>query len=174
MKQLSLLKPESKSYGANLRRKRKGRGARPLAIKESMHLVLKSSHAEGDWSFKRKNNELKIKAILNKFSNRYWVKILSVANVGNHLHLHIQLTKRWSYRPFIRAITSAIAMAITGASRWKRIKIKFWDYRPFTRVIRGLNALITIKDYIAINQLEGIGVGRIEARFIIESRKNSS
>jgi hypothetical protein len=71
------------------------------------------------------------------------------------LHLHIQLTKRWSYRPFIRAVTSAIAMAITGASRWKRIKIKF-------------------KDYLAINQLEGIGVGRIDARFIIESRKNSS
>jgi putative transposase len=174
MKQLSLLKPESKSYGGDLRKKHKNRGPRPLATKESMHLVLRSSKATGEWSFKRKNNELKIKAILTKFSHRYWVKILSVANVGNHLHLHIQLTKRFGYKPFIRAITSAIAMAITGVSRWKKIKAKFWDYRPFTRVIRGFHALITIKDYLAINQLEGIGVGRIEARFIIEARKNSS
>jgi REP element-mobilizing transposase RayT len=175
VKQLNLLKPESKSYGGKLRNKRKGRGARPIATKESMHLVLKSSKATGDWSFKKKSNSQKISAIIKKFSQKYHVQILSIANVGNHLHLHIHLIKRAAYRPFIRAVTAAISMAITGVSRWRKskTKIKFWDYRPFTRVIRGFRALLTIKDYVAINQLEGLGVKRVEARFILASHRNS-
>jgi hypothetical protein len=71
--------------------------------------------------------------------------------------MDIQLSHRRTYKPFIRAITSAIAMAITGLSRWTKHKrkIKFWDYRPFTRVIRGWRAKLRFKDYILINQLEG-------------------
>jgi REP element-mobilizing transposase RayT len=171
---MNLLKPESKSYGGELRKKRKGRGTRPLSTKETMHLVLRSSQARGDWSFKRKENVLKINVIITKFSKKHFVRIISIANVGNHLHLHIQLTKRVTYRRFIRAITSAIAVAITGGSRWQKIKIKFWDYRPFTRVIRGFRALLTLQDYITINQLEGLGNNRVQARFILASGQNSS
>src|SRR4051812_1508681 len=101
-----------------------------------MHLVLRSTKAKGEWSFKRAANEKKIQAILQRFSARYGVRVLSLANVGNHLHFQIRLTNRHTYRPFIRAITSAIAMAVTGASRWKPLKKepkdRFWDYRPFT------------------------------------------
>lgn len=169
MKQMAMLKPESKSYGSTLRNRRKGRGTRPLSTKDSMHLVLRSSKAKGDWSFKRKENESKINSILARFSKRYYVQIISCANVGNHLHLHIQLIKRSTYKPFIRAITAAIAMAVTGASRWKKLGIQFWDYRPFTRVVQGLKALTSIREYIAINQLEGLGYGRIEAKFLLAS-----
>jgi len=128
-----------------------------------------------DWSFSRKLNAKKINEIITKFARRHHVRVISAANVGNHLHLHIQLLKRMTYKAFIRAITSAIAMAITGVSRWSKRtnKIKFWDYRPFTRVIRGFRALLTVRDYIAINQLEGVGVGRVEARFIVASRQGS-
>lgn len=140
-----------------------------------MHLVLRSSKAKGEWSFKRKIHAQKISAIIAKFAKKHHVRVLSIANVGNHLHIHIQLIKRAAYKPFIRAITSAIAMAITGVSRWQKskTKTKFWDYRPFTRVVRGFRAALTLKDYIAINQLEGVGVGRIEARFILASRQGS-
>jgi hypothetical protein len=58
-------------------------------------------------------------------------------------------------------------MAITGASRWKPLKTKFWDYRPFTRVVRGLRALLGLRDYIEINQMEGYGYDRSEARFYL-------
>jgi REP element-mobilizing transposase RayT len=128
----------------------------------------------GAWSFKRKANSKKIKRIIDKFAKKYHVGVQTVANVGNHLHLHIQLKYRQFYKPFIRAITSAIAMAITGKSRWKKIKAQFWDYRPFTRVIRGWRAILTMQDYMMINQLEGIGTKRIEARFIVASRRNNS
>lgn len=174
MKQLQLLKPESKSYGGTLRKKRKGRGARPISKKDSMHLILKSSKAKGDWSFKRKENAQKIKTILDKFAKKYGVGINSVANVGNHLHIHMKLASRGTYKPFIRAVTSAIAIAITGVSRWKKIDIKFWDHRPFTRVVQSWRAVLTMNDYMMINQLEGLGSTRIEARFIVASRRNTS
>ena len=93
-----------------------------------------------------------------------------MANVGNHLHLHIQLTNRFTYRPFIRALTASIAMAITGRNRWtheKTKKTKFWDYRPYTRIVFGLRALLGLRDYIRINVLEGYGYRRQEAEFFI-------
>lgn len=99
-----------------------------------------------------------------------------MAVVGNHLHLQIKLTSRDAYKAFIRAITAAIAMAVTGASRWKPLKQdargRFWDYRPFTRIVVGIREFINLQNYIEINQLEGLGYSRIEARIIVS--ENSS
>lgn len=134
-------------------------------------MVLRSSKAVKEWSFKRPENERKIGEIITKFSIKYGVKIISLANVGNHLHFQIKLANRNTYKPFIRAITSAIAMAVSGFNRWTRdaqkdVKLKFWDYRPFTRVIKSLRAFLSLRDYIQINELEGFGLKRNEARFI--------
>lgn len=178
MKQLKLLKSEPSAYGGELLKTRRGRSrGRPLATKHSMHLVLRSSKAKGDWSFRRSQNSRKIRAIIQRFSNKYGVRLLSLANVGNHLHLQIQLTHRQGYKAFIRAVTAAIAMAVTGRNRWtakESTRLKFWDYRPFTRVVVGYRALLTLRDYIRINQWEGIGVNRNEARLIIKGRMSSA
>ncbi|MEW6056181.1 MAG: hypothetical protein AB1540_06175 [Bdellovibrionota bacterium] len=85
-----------------------------------MHLVLRSSKATKEWSFTRPKHAAKIKHLTSKFAAKYGVKVYSVANVGNHLHFHLKLSNRFTYKPFIRALTSAIAMAVTGTSRWKR------------------------------------------------------
>ncbi|MEW6057610.1 MAG: transposase [Bdellovibrionota bacterium] len=121
MKQLKLLKNQKSAYGGELMKTRKGRqGSRPLATRESMHLVLRSSKATKEWSFTRPKHAAKIKELSSKFAAKYGVKIYSVANVGNHLHFHLKLSNRFTYKPFIRALTSVIAMAVTGTSRWKR------------------------------------------------------
>jgi REP element-mobilizing transposase RayT len=158
-------------------RTRKGRlGRRALDTKNTMHLVLRSTKAVGDWSFARSKNKSKIQEIIKKFSKKYGIKIYSVAYAGNHLHAQLKLSHRYTYKPFIRAITSAIAIAISGVSRWKHAVLgkgskngrgKFWDYRPYTRVVRGFRAFLTLRDYIKINQLEGWGYARHEARFLI-------
>jgi len=171
--QIEMIEKQNLSYGGELLKTRKGREhGRPLDSRQTMHLVLRSSKAKGKWSFKTSNNEKKINAIINKFSNKYGVKILSLANVGNHLHFHIKLQKIQSYKPFIRAITAAIAMAITGASRWqplsKMMDGKFWDYRPFTRIIVGWKAFLNLKDYIQINKWEGFGYQRSEAKYFVK------
>ena len=171
MKQIELLKKQNKSYGGELLKTRKGRsGPRPLSTKDSMHLVLRSSKAIGERSFRRPGHAAKIRKIVDKFACKHGVRILSMANVGNHLHFHIKLTNRFTYRPFIRAITAAIAMAVTGVSRWNRLKNntkeKFWDYRPFTRVVQSYRALLNLRDYIQINKLEGYGLKIDEARYL--------
>ncbi len=99
-----------------------------------------------------------------------------MANVGNHIHLHLQLNNRNGYKPFIRAITSAIMMKVTGASRWNLEPIhrlraagdKFWDRRPFSRIIVGFKDELTIRDYIMLNQLEAQGLPRPIARVILK------
>lgn len=175
MKQMKLLKDLPKAHGGELFKTRKGRSApRPLAVNLSMHMVLRSSHAKGVRSFLEPKNRNAIRQILNKFSNKYGVQILSGANVGNHLHIHLKLPNRHSYKPFIRAITSAIAMKIMGVSRWRsktEIGIKrFWDYRPFTRIVVGLKGYLNLKNYIEINKLEAKGFHREKARMLVHAR----
>ncbi len=172
--QLELLKRQPSAFGGSLMKTRKGRkGHRPLATKATMHLVLRSTKAIGDWSFRMPKNAARVSEITSKFALKYGIKILSLANVGNHLHFHLKLSKRQTYKPFIRAVTAAIAMAVTGASRWKKLKVsakdRFWDYRPYTRIIEGLRAFLTLKDYVEINHWEGQGYSRERARlFIVE------
>lgn len=172
--QLKLLANQPSAYGGTLLKSRRGRAqGRPLAVKNSMHLILRSSRAKGDWSFRRRANRKKVESIIAKFGDKYAVRILSLANVGNHLHLQIQLTNRFTYKPFIRAVTAAIAMSITGRNRWtasQSQKAKFWDYRPYTRVVVGFKALLGLRDYIRINQLEGYGYHRSEAEFFVRNR----
>ena len=168
MKQQPLIKKHKNAYGGELLKTRKGRRhGRPLSTRSTMHLVLRSSKAKGAWSFTKFDNDYKIREITERFAEKYGIRILSLANVGNHLHFHIKLSNRHTYRKFIRAVTAAIMMAITGASRWKPLKEKFWDYRPFTRVLESFTEFLRLKDYIEINRLEGIGIRRTDAKMII-------
>ncbi len=178
--QLQLLQRQKSAYGGELLKKDKNREqGRPIVTNHTMHLVLRSTKAVGDWSFKKPKNEKKIREIVNKFAHKYGVRILSLANVGNHLHMQIKLGNRRAYFAFIRAITAAIAMAVTQISRWNRRaknsesnknkKWRFWDYRPFTRVVESLRAFLNLRDYIRINALEGAGVSRPRARYIIKN-----
>lgn len=169
--QLSMLPNASSAYGGALRNTRAGRKhSRPISTKDSMHLFLRSTSAKGPWSFLKPENAAKINSIIAKFAFVYGVKVLSMANVGNHLHLHLRLPTRLSYKPFIRAITGSIAMAVTGKTRWNpnsngQMKtFKFWDLRPFTRIVVGFKALLQVKDYIQINRLESWGMTKFEAR----------
>jgi REP element-mobilizing transposase RayT len=121
----------------------------------------------GPWSFSKYKKE--IREIIERFAAKNGVRLNSMANVGNHLHLHLQLTNRYTYRKFIRAISSAIMMRVTGISRWKKKPRSdhFWDRRPFSRVIIGICAILRLKDYIEINKYEGAGYSRDQARFYV-------
>jgi len=171
-KQLELLNHKwPKQYGGNLRTKAKNRGARPLSSKDSIHLVMRSSLAQGAWSFRYQRNAEKIKSFIQAFSKKKGIQLLSVANVGNHLHFHVRISNRTLYKAWIRGLTSGIAMLALkreGFLKLKAQKRKFWDYRPFTRVIQSLRAQLNVKDYLEINQLEGVGVHRIQAVLLVK------
>lgn len=181
--QMKLLKDEPKAYGGELLKTREGRSrGRPIDTKRTLHLVLRSSKAIGDQSFWRPKNKEKIRQIVRNLSVKFGVKVISMANVGNHLHFHLKISSRYTYPPFIRGLTASIAMAVTGTSRWKpfgertskrgvsygKVKDYFWDYRPFTRVVMGLRDYLNIRDYIEINRLESYGYQRPQAKFFLK------
>ncbi len=162
MKQQSLLKPQRSDHGGSLKHPQKRR--RPLSTSQSMHIVLRSSKARGKFSFKKYQKS--IDQILMTFANKYYVQILSYANVGNHIHLHIKLFKRKFYAPFIRAVTAAIMIKVTGFSKWNKKPegFRFWDHRPFSRIASGFKAFLHLTDYIQINKEEAKGLSREQAR----------
>lgn len=165
-RQHQLLKPHKTDHGGDHKNPQKR--ARPLSTKESMHLVLRSTKAQGSLSFYKHKKE--IDQILQRFAAKYHIQILSYANAGNHIHLHLKLFKRQTYTKFIRAITAAVMMKVTGfcRDRPKPLNYKFWDQRPFTRVIRSFRAFKNIVDYIQVNVFETMGYTRLEARAEIQ------
>lgn len=144
-------------------KKANGRGSRPLTTKKSMHLVLRSTQAVGDWSFRTKKNSKIVDETLKKLTVKYGIKIYAFANSGNHLHLVIKLGNRFTYASFIRSLTGTIALKITGSNKTRALKKKFWDRRPFTRVIEWGRSYDLMKDYIELNQLEAAGVFDFQA-----------
>jgi REP element-mobilizing transposase RayT len=146
----------AKPFGGTLLRKAKNRTARPLSTKKSMHLVLRSSQATGEWSFKR--NGTLVEATIEMAAKKFGVKVYSFANGGNHLHLLVKLGNRFTYNGFIRSLTGTLALKITKANKFKKLKQKFWDARPFSRVIEWGRAYGIAKDYLTLNQLESLGI----------------
>ena len=137
-----------------------------------MNLTLRSTQARREWSFRVDRNWRAINAITAKFAERFQVEVIRVSNVGNHLHFHVIFASKKSYVKFIRAITAAIAHAITGCSRWtKGLPTPFWDQRPFTRPIQGAIQFLHYDEYLDLNDLEGEGYPRVAARAVMKLRK---
>src|SRR4051812_27091064 len=63
---------------------------RPLAVKRPMHFSFKSTLAKGRWSFLSKENARFLQRLLSELSHTCSVRILKMANSGNHCHLVVQ------------------------------------------------------------------------------------
>jgi len=99
------------AFGASLLKGSHPKNKRPFSSKLPMHLVMRSSKACGNSSFLLHNKSLS--KILEKQSARHFVKIYSLANAGNHLHLIVQAPSREHLAAFLRAITGRIAQLLT-------------------------------------------------------------
>jgi hypothetical protein len=71
------------AYGGILRNRAKGRGARTLSVRYSMHLVLRSVLARGAWSFVRPQIKTMINGILARHAAATGIELLAVGNAGN-------------------------------------------------------------------------------------------
>lgn len=144
------------AFGGILFRKARYRTHRPLCTKRSIHLVLRSSQATGTRSFQSSENWKKIEKLCFEFAARHRVQIQHYANGGNHLHLVIKLKRKLAYSSFIRALTGAIALKVTGANRNNPNKSRFWDFRPFTTLVKRTTTYSISKDYVTLNFLESL------------------
>lgn len=174
-KNIEFMKKPMLAYGGELRKKAKNRGRRPLVTKSgSMHLTLRSTQAKGKHSFQDGRKRQRVQNFVQTFSIKKGVKIISFANVGNHLHLHVKLTNQTLYRAWIRGLTSGLAMisqGLDGLNTLKQKGIRFWDHRPFSRVIQSFRHFLNTKAYVEINVLEGLGMPRAQAEILIHGSR---
>jgi REP element-mobilizing transposase RayT len=145
----AFLKPKDSFGGATLRGN--PRSAKPLDSKLPIHLTLraKKSVLRLPKTFKT------VEKLIDSIAKKYGVKIFKRANVGNHLHLVIQVNP-WMWARFIRELTGRIAQIIKDMGI--ALDEGFWLYRPHTRIVRGWKKAFQIAlDYIRLNQLEADG-----------------
>ena len=119
--------------------------ARPLSVKNPIHLVLRADKSR----FRLPKNFARVNECLDKTAKKHGVRVYQYANVGNHFHVILKILSRRQWVGFIRELTSRLAFLA---------QIK-WPKRPFTRIVAGWRkAYEALKTYVALNQLEGEGL----------------
>jgi REP element-mobilizing transposase RayT len=151
----------SLTHGGELRKKRKGRGARPLSKKDPIHLVLKSTLALKQWNFRLPKNHQIISKLIYKLSVTYGIKIDQKAIAYDHIHLLVRVKNRELYKRFIKHLAGQIAQLVTDArsesSSLKKQALQFFKHRPFTRIVKGWRDFLKAKDYVKLNEQEAMG-----------------
>ncbi len=150
-----------KEFGGVHLKKSHAKKARPIAIKKTMHLTLRSSKARGDLSF-RFNQEriLKIEKTVRLQAQKFGVEIFRYANVGNHLHLLVKASYRKGFIYFLRSISGIIARIALNAEKGKsklKESTQFWDQRPWTRILFTWTEFKNVKKYVEQNFNEAMG-----------------
>lgn len=141
---------ESLSHGG-VKTKSKRKTKRPLLTNKITHVVLKSSKAKGDFSF-YKNKKI-VLSILKERSKKYFIEILDLVIMENHLHLKVRFKNKDYFRNFLRTYTALLARKITKAKKGK-VFGRFWDGLVFTRVLTSAYEILGLKGYFQANRIE--------------------
>jgi hypothetical protein len=145
-----------KKFGGSML-KGNAREQRPIAVKRPIHLVMKSSRAQGEQSFLSKKRARRIEDLVHRQGRLHGVQVYRFANSGNHLHLVIKPISRRAFNTYIRAISGLIARITLGAEKGKAVGLKFWDARPFTRIVEWGRDYKNVCHYVLQNTLEAVG-----------------
>lgn len=114
---------------------------RPVDPKQALHVVLRSSQARGEYSMLRPRHCGKVQQFTETLAKRWGVRLFRYANVGNHIHLLIQVPSRAVWQRFLRELAGGIALIVTGAKKGAPLERNstgrgFWDHLAFTRIVR--------------------------------------
>ena len=145
-----------KQFGGTLLKKSHAKVARPISTKHAMHVVMRSSQARGEWSFRAQKHRKQVEGILRSQGIRYGVRILEFANGGDHFQMVLKITDRISFHSFLRAISGMIAMKVSDAAKTRALKNKFWDCRPWTRVVERIAGFSLADDSIVHRHLQDL------------------
>lgn len=159
---------EEREFGGARLKKSHAKKARPIPLKKSMHLTLRSSKARGDKSFLLNRNRIKqVEKVVRTQAHKFGVEVNRYANVGNHLHLLVKVSYRKGFIAFLRAISGIIARIALGAERGQaklKEQTQFWDQRPWTKVILTWTEFVNVRKYVEQNFNEAMGFVRYTPR----------
>ncbi len=173
-KQLKLFRQPKvrKEHGGSLADKKR-RARRPLNMKQSHHITMKSRHALGARSlFKHKRMIL---SLIKKNAVKFHVKVYEYAIQGNHIHLLVKAHNREGLQNFFRVIAGHIAQRILKECPLKQApggassklggapqkpkgclknQRKFWSYLLYSRIVSWGREFKLVAQYIQRNTLE--------------------
>ena len=135
--------------------KRKER--RPFSSRQTLHLVLRSSQAQGDLSLRLPRHRAFIRQLISRLACRYRVRIYESSIQTNHIHLLVRTKTRAGFQNFLRTLAGHIAQRITKAVRGKPFG-KFWDLLTFSRLVPFGRAYDRAKAYVLMNEGEARGL----------------
>lgn len=145
-------------HGGDLRRRRSGRGARPLSTRDPLHLVFKANREVFPQGFRAPVTYTLVLRVVRRYARRFAVKVEQISIQGNHLHLLVRTGRRSQYQYFFRVVAGQIAQRVTGTFKRSFVgKVKFWRHRPFTRIVTGWRACQRVRNYIQLNEKEARG-----------------
>ncbi|MBX3017196.1 MAG: hypothetical protein KF767_04855 [Bdellovibrionaceae bacterium] len=143
------------AYGGTLRRRRDRRGARPVSSRHALHMVFKSSSAKGPTSFLHPRSRVILHRTLRQMAKRYGLRVHEVGICGNHFHMLVRFHHRRYLLAFNRVFTGTLVKRLCGSQKLEK---RFFDFRPFTRVVESRRGYQIARDYVLLNQLEGLRI----------------
>lgn len=98
------------SHGGELRKKRSGRGSRPLSTKDSHHLVFKVDKEKlRNRSFRHPKSFKYVQFLIEKYSRKFYVKIEQISYQHDHIHILARSSRRSNFHNFFRVFAGQIA-----------------------------------------------------------------
>ncbi len=172
VKQLALM-PKLKDVFVGTKRGTHAKSHRPLDSRKPIHVCFRSKFATGKRTMLGVN-QVKVHQLVRRISDRFDVRVVKYANVGNHLHLVVKLpgtimTARRHYAKWVRLLTSRLAFEIGGSKKGRPFvdaagkRSKFWDSIPFSRVIHGQQGWNIMSRYVLKNEFESQGHSKVRA-----------
>jgi REP element-mobilizing transposase RayT len=164
-----LEKSGNRSHGGDLNHGKR-KTLRPIDPKQALHVVLKSSKAKGEFSFLHPRHCNSIELFVKRTARKWGVRLYRYANVGNHLHLLVQVPTREAWKQFSKELSGGIAQLVTGAQKGSALsrsndpdtpesaKRGFWDHLLFTRIVNFGRDFKSIRRYFIKNFFEAAGV----------------
>lgn len=137
---------------------------RAIDPKRPLHVVLRSSKATGRWSMLSPAHARPIHDLAHRIAARRGIRLYRFANVGNHIHFLILAPSRTAFQSFMREISGAIAIAVTGARKGSALDRKkgatrgFWDHLAFTRIVSWGRDFERMGRYLVKNLFESVGI----------------
>lgn len=111
-----------------------------------------------------------IERFVQKTAKRWGVRLYRYANVGNHLHLLVQVPTREAWKRFSKELSGGIAQIVTGAQKGAALtrnknkdvpesaKRGFWDHLIYTRIVSLGRDFKGVCRYFIKNLFEAAGV----------------
>lgn len=150
------------------------RSKRPVDIKRPIHVVLRSDLARGNRSLRK--NELVVIRALEKYGQRFRVRVYERAVCGNHIHLFLKAKTKKDLQNFFRVFAGQVAQEILrryplqkgeakafsglrgGTPMHRKNQRTFWSLVVYSRLASWGREFKDVSKYVLQNAREAAGL----------------